>query len=81
MNWQTSMKTLFHLSWIVPLFMGYFYLAVALLLLVILTYIKTQKLSANIDHLKQHDSLYGKREIEKLTRVRKFWRSFTFLRE
>ena len=69
------LKTLFHLTFLVPLFYGKYLFAVAVGLLILSTYIKTKK----FDQLLQ-DSRLSEKERLSFTRTRNFWKVFTFLK-
>jgi hypothetical protein len=68
---------------LVPLALGYGYAAIATVLLVALTYIKTRKLEATMVHLEGlapvPPSAAATRELNELRRAIALWRAMTFL--
>lgn len=76
--------TLFHLAPIVPFALGYVYSGIAMILLVGLAYIKTNKLLAVLREMDQQTKDTGRTDPEQRRSVENamnFWRGLTFLRE
>ena len=69
--------SLFHLSPIVPFFLGYKYTGIAMILLVGLAYVKTKKLTAELEEKRSNNAPL--RDIKPLERTRDFWWKLTFL--
>jgi hypothetical protein len=69
--------TLFHLSPLVPFFLGYKYTGLAMILLVVLAYAKTKKLTAELVEKKAKNA--PPRDLQPLERTRDFWWKLTFL--
>ncbi len=67
----------FHLSPLVPFYLGYRYVGIAMILLVGLAYMKTKKLTAELQE--KRDQNAPLRDIRPLERTRNFWRQLTFL--
>ncbi len=67
----------FHLSPFVPFYLGYRYVGIAMILLVGLAYMKTKKLTAELQE--KRDQNAPLRDIRPLERTRNFWRQLTFL--
>lgn len=80
-----ALKVLFHLLPVIPLALGYYYLLVAFILTVAITYIKTFKLSSELSTLKKldsHESEIVAKDSDYIAATEKalrFWKSFTFL--
>jgi hypothetical protein len=68
---------LFHLSPAVPFFLGYKYTGIAMILLVALAYVKTKKLTAELEDKKNQSTPL--RDLKSLERARDFWWKLTFL--
>jgi len=70
---------LFHLSPLVPFALGYRYTGIAMILLVFLAYVKTNKLSAALAELQK---VPGTEKQQATTLwARNFWKRLTFLTE
>jgi hypothetical protein len=70
----------FHLSPVVPFLKGYVYAGFAMILLVSLAYIKTNKLRAILAEMRQAGK-GSPDELRSLEKAIAFWRSLTFLPE
>jgi len=68
---------LFHLSPIVPFLFGYKFTGLAMILLVALAYIKTKKLTTELEDKKARQAPL--KLIQELERTRDFWWNLTFL--
>ncbi len=79
------MKNIIRIIWhtlpLIPIFLHLWYAAFALILLVLLAYIKTQKLAISIAALNSQPSLSlaAQKEVLALQRVRARWLALTFL--
>ena len=67
----------FHLSPLIPFFLGYEYTGIAMILLVGLAYVKTKKLTAELEEKRSQNAPL--RDIISLERTRDFWWRLTFL--
>ena len=70
-------RVIFHLLPLVPLAFGYQWLAVAMILLVAVSYIKVKKIEQQIKDLSARSKDHV--EIEGLRNTRNFWLGLTFL--
>lgn len=72
-----------HLFPLVPLTLGYWYWALAAVLVVSLAYIKTKKMDVTIALLEEKgpgaDREWWEKELAELKKLREFWRRLTFL--
>ncbi len=67
----------FHLSPLIPFYLGYKYTGLGMILLVVLAYVKTKKLTAELEEKKGQNA--SARAIKPLERTRDFWWRLTFL--
>ncbi len=70
---------LWHLSPIIPFVMGFYYLGIATLGIVLLPYIKVNKMKYQIDYLDSKPEDHAK-EIESIQNAQIRWRYLTFLK-
>lgn len=73
------LKGLFHLIPLVGFYLDKPYLGIALVLLVVLCYVKVMKINAELNHL-ESKGLTDNENYASLKGTLKFWLKFTFLR-
>lgn len=73
-------KVLFHGIPLVGIILGRPILTVALLLLVVLPYIKVKKMSVQLEDTKLNHQPEAKEAIDKLETAKNFWKKLTFMK-
>jgi hypothetical protein len=76
---MTALKIFIHLSPLIPVYFGRYYLALALVLAVVIIYVKCHKIRAEVDRM-QDVGEASQRELAELQKLLRRWESFSFER-